>query len=341
MTSKRIWMLLGAVAAAAAVALFWRDKQRPAPEVKSVETGPRPIGCLGRIEPADGITKVASPSSFGRAVVAQLRVKEGDSVRKNDILAVLDNHSDLLAAVKQARLQEDVARLRVAQTSAGPKPADVASQQAEIARIEGQLTNAQQEHRRYAELLQTGDVSALEVDQKALQVRSLEESLAQAKQQLNALSQVRQADLDVAEAQVSVAEAERSRALLNSSLAYIRAPFSGRILAIHARVGEEISPDGLLEIASLEEMYVVAEVDEEDLPRLRAGQTATISSTVLPHELRGTVEEIGTEISRSQILPLDPVADTDRRIAKTRIRLEPNDIAQKLIYAQVNVLIQP
>ena len=51
------------------------------------------ITCLGRIEPLDGVRVLAGPSGFGGsgAVISELRVKEGDWVEKDQILAVLDD----------------------------------------------------------------------------------------------------------------------------------------------------------------------------------------------------------------------------------------------------------
>jgi HlyD family secretion protein len=51
------------------------------------------ITCLGRIEPLDGVRVLAGPSGFGGggAVISELRVKEGDWVEEEQILAVLDD----------------------------------------------------------------------------------------------------------------------------------------------------------------------------------------------------------------------------------------------------------
>lgn len=65
------------------------------------------IACLGRIEPLDGVLVLAGPSGFsgGSAVIAELRVKEGDWVENNQILAVLD---DRLLHQAEVRRQEEL-----------------------------------------------------------------------------------------------------------------------------------------------------------------------------------------------------------------------------------------
>lgn len=74
------------------------------------------ITCLGRVEPLDGVRVLAGPSGFSGAgaVISELRVKEGDWVEKEQILAVLDDQRLRQAEVrrqeellKEARLNLD------------------------------------------------------------------------------------------------------------------------------------------------------------------------------------------------------------------------------------------
>ena len=73
------------------------------------------ITCLGRIEPLDGVRVLAGPSGFsgGGAVIAELRVKEGDWVEKNQILAVLDDHPLFQAEARRQKELLEEARVRL------------------------------------------------------------------------------------------------------------------------------------------------------------------------------------------------------------------------------------
>lgn len=70
----------------------------------------RAISSLGRIEPLNGVLKLASPSGNGLsgAVIKEMLVAEGDWVDKDQILARLDSHN-----VRKA----DVARLKAVLTN--------------------------------------------------------------------------------------------------------------------------------------------------------------------------------------------------------------------------------
>ncbi len=62
------------------------------------------VSCLGRIEPADGILRLAGPSGAG-SVIAKLEVAEGEWVEKGQVVARLDEHALRKAEVDKSRAQ--------------------------------------------------------------------------------------------------------------------------------------------------------------------------------------------------------------------------------------------
>jgi HlyD family secretion protein len=119
----------------------------------------------------------------------------------------------------------------------------------------------------------------------------------------------------------------------------IHAPFDGRVLKIHAWPGEEVGRDGIMELGRTKRMYVIAEVVETDVPRLRPGQRATITSEVFPGTIHGTVEQVALNVARSQVLNIDPAAYSDSRVVEAKIRLDDVRRVEGLIHAQVKVSI--
>ena len=87
-------------------------------------------------------------------------------------------------------------------------------------------------------------------------------------------------------------------------------------------------------------MYVIAEVYETDVMRVRPGQRARIRSAALPEELEGTVERIGLQVGRLTSLGTDPVMRTDARVVEVEIRLDVSDAAASLTNLEVEVLIE-
>ncbi len=112
-------------------------------------------------------------------------------------------------------------------------------------------------------------------------------------------------------------------------------------MKIHAHPGEEVGPQGLLDLGKTDAMYVEAEVYESDIARVHAGQKVDITSGLFSGNLSGTVETVGTVISKADVLPLDPVAFADARVFKVWVRLEDNARVAGQFHGKVNVVIQP
>ena len=105
--------------------------------------------------------------------------------------------------------------------------------------------------------------------------------------------------------------------------------------------GEEIGPKGILELARTDQMYVIAEVPESDVGRVRIGNKARIRSEALAEPLGGAVESIGSQVSKENVAPADPVSFSDERIVEVRIRLDDSSRASHLIHGKVTALIEP
>jgi HlyD family secretion protein len=105
----------------------------------------------------------------------------------------------------------------------------------------------------------------------------------------------------------------------------VRSPRAGQILKIHTWPGEIIGNQGIVELGRTDQMYAIAEVYETDIHKVRLGQKATITSAGFTGKLQGTVDEIGLQIGKKDVLGTDPVADVDARVVQVKIRLKPAD----------------
>jgi HlyD family secretion protein len=243
--------------------------------VPQLSSHPTAVTALGRLEPKDGVTRVAGPSQPS-VVISQLLASKGQKVRAGDAIAVLDSYEPLKATA---------------------------------AALQSELDHAESEYQRHERLYQTKVVSISERDAWRVKVNTLR------------------------------AELERAQVELNQ--ATVRAPISGQILDIHARAGERVGPDGIVEIAKTDQMYAIAEVYETDIGRVHVGQRATITSPAFAEPLQGTVERIGLKIGKLEILNVDPAARTDARVVEVEVRLDDSQRAAALTNLQVEVTIKP
>ena len=337
-------LLLCAVGATAARHIHHEDAVRAANSAAAAidnAAAPR-IHALGRLEPAGTVIQLAPPSGNEGARVELLKVDEGDSVQKGDVLAVLDNHDRRATALTEAEARLAAAAARLAQTQAGAKAGEIAAQSSAVDMMTEQIKVAKRELKRAQELHARAVVTTEDLDAKQWAVDRAVIDLRRNEQLLVSVREVREVDVEVARQEVAVARAAVKRAAAELAATEVRAPSAGRILKIHTRLGERISDSGILDLGDVDHMEAVAEVFEADVLRLDAGLPATVMLDCLNETFAGEVSEVGHMVARKAVLSNDPVSDTDARVVEVRVRLQPADSLRvsRLSNARVEVSIQ-
>jgi HlyD family secretion protein len=334
-----------------AVTILWLTLRAPANNVHArsgsspasppTNRAPEAVGCLGYIEPKDGVLEVSGAYLEGRPQrVLELKVQQGDEVHAGQLLAVLDGRDQLQTAVQMADARVALAQARLSQVKAGASASDIAAQQAIVNQMQAALANARSEYHRFEALHEQTDVSQAELEARKLAVETDEQGLKGAEERLESISRVRPTDIDVARSELAVAMAEAEEARANLKTSRVEAPTDGRILQIHAYPGEEAGPEGILDLGRAGSMYVRAEVYEADIARVHPGERATITSDLFSGSLSGTVEVVGAMIAKADVMPLDPVTFADARVFKVWIRLDDGERIANLIHGKVNVVIR-
>src|SRR5687767_10809213 len=172
---KLFWVIALTLAVGIATVPLTRQRasvEPPLAPAESKSAAPEGGSALGHIEPEDGVIHVSAPSVAGGApLVEELHVREGERVNGGQVLAVLAVRKQLEASLRQSEARIEVARSRLEAVKAGPKAADLAAQQAEIARLDSSLRAARTELERYETLFRTHDVAAADVDRRRTTVQ--------------------------------------------------------------------------------------------------------------------------------------------------------------------------
>ena len=103
------WLVAAGALLLGAGGLYLRPSPSGAEALPAVAAAPPPgpigVSARGRIEPVDGILRIAGPASLTGEVVARLLVDEGDRVAAGQLLATLDTEPMLQASVQEVEAQ--------------------------------------------------------------------------------------------------------------------------------------------------------------------------------------------------------------------------------------------
>jgi HlyD family secretion protein len=240
------------------------------------------------------------------AQVAEVRVREGDRVRRGDLLARLDD-AEARAQVAQARAQLAQAQARFEQVrGTGAKVAGEGLRQADV-----RVQQAETRLRRVEAQAQGGAASEQELDdaRRALDLaRSQEQSAA-----AQALA-TGEAGSDFRLAAAALAQARAQLTLAETRLAQTRlqAPADGVVLARACEPGDVVlAGKPLLLLSADGETRLSVQPDEKNLALLRAGQKASATADAYP-----------AEPFDAEVTYIAPSVDPTRGTVEVRLRVD-------------------
>jgi HlyD family secretion protein len=213
-----------------------------------------------------------SPKISGR--IAQIFVDQGDKVVKGQKLVTLDDE-DLRQQVEMAKAELSVAKAGVEMAASQIKSAEATEKQTKTS------------FERQSKLVPSGAVSVDAFEKAQQQLEVAEAGLSQAQ-------------TGKIEAEKLVAKDEASLRFAEAQLDYtvITAPFDGLIVKRYRDPGDIVVPGSMiLDLISLDELWISAWVDETMLDKLKVGQISKIVFNSDPKtELPGKVARISPQV---------------------------------------------
>ena len=250
------------------------------------------IGALGRIEPYSRVVKVSHDGGPEGACIDELLVYEGAVIEKGDIIAVFNDY-----LCKQAVFEASLSKIKAIE-----KQLEIEKNQQEF------LKKDVNRHLRLFKAKASAEVRKDEAECNWKKINAKIEEL---------------------KANLLVAKAENKLAKEKLYKSKLHAPMKGTILKIKVWPGERVNSEGVVEMADLEVMEVVAEVYEKDVLKLKEGQKALISVPGLRQDIEGKVRHIAFQVGKSPLQDLNPLASQDTRAVEVRISI-PKEYGKKL-----------
>lgn len=311
---------------AAAFFLFSRGGGPQAGSVVLAETErPSLIAAPGRVEPVSEEIRISSETG---GKLRRVPVEEGDSVRKGQVMAVLEN-DDYRARVAsaEARVAERKAALR--RTINGARDQERRASWEAVEEARAVLENARAEADRRSSLYEKGVIAREESD-RAKREQKVAEARYEREFQRHRIvdDQTREEDIAKAKAEVALAEAELDEARARLEKSFIKSPIDGTVLRKHLKEGESVSDMRdmpIVTIANTSVLRVRVDVDETDVSKLRIDQRAyVVADAYGEKKFWGRVVRIGQMLGKKNFRTDEPTERVDTKILETLIELDPS-----------------
>lgn len=283
--------------------------------VAEKETIEARVSASGQIKPRNYVELQAEIAG----VVTYLPVKEGDPVKKGDILLRIDpvqSETDLRAQEAMVQAQGfDAASIQgqiaIGEANVLRDQASLDAARAELKQTENDMARARAKFARKQQLHEDNLLSHEEYEMAKNELEGAEAKLATSRSSLRrAEAQVNVAQVTLKQAreqyQATTSRVAQGQALLHKTRdllgkTVIRSPLTGVITKLNVEAGERAVPGTLnspsatlMEIADMSIIESEIQVDEADIVNVRIGQPAKVIVDALRETpLRGVVTEVG------------------------------------------------
>ena len=304
---------------------------------------------------------IVSPQIGGQ--IEQLLVKEGDAVKKAQLVAVIvpdELRADTAyythnVAGLSSQVQESEAALRFQERQTADQilqaESNLASSEAQVVAAAADLENARLVYSRTENLSKRGILPPQELDQSRTAANAAQAKLDALKQQVDsqraavALARstaeqtaVRRSQVQANEHLKAAANAQRTKADVRLRYTELHAPIDGIVDVRAVRVGEVVNPgQPVVTVINPDDLWVRVDVEESYIDRVRIGDKLTVR---LPSgvEREGTVFYRGVDAS---FATQRDVSRTKRDIKTFEVRLRVDNSDRRLAVGMTAYVVLP
>lgn len=281
---KIIWIIVGGLAVLILAITLKKcsstDVINVSTEVAEKRSITELVSANGKIQPEVEV-KISSDVS---GEIVELYVKEGDQVKKGDLLCKINpliyesNTNRMLATLNGAK-------------------ANLANSKARLEQIKATFNNAEASFNRNKKLFEQGAISQADFDAAKAAFEGAKADVKAAEENVNA------SDYSVKSSEASLKEANDNLAKTN-----IYSPVNGTVSKLNKEKGERVVGTAQMEgteimrLANLNEMEVSVDVNENDIVRVHHNDTSLIEvDAYLGRKFKGVVTEIANSANTTGV----------------------------------------
>jgi multidrug resistance efflux pump len=274
---KRVMTGMVAVVAVA-VAVTWIARSQQAANGTTALQSSGPLIARGYTEAPAGTVMIANDPNGG-SVLKELRIKEGQIVKRDEIIAVMGNYPAAEVGVKIAEnnlLKAERTRDTILK---GTRVVDI--------QLEEDALKSAIESDRLSTMLRNR--SGRPPEEKELEVWLAEQNLKNQRASLELSKRRLAIDLEQNAVDIVRLKAALDQAIRLREEALVRSPIDGIVTQINSRQGEMASGAGIAKIVDMKQLRVFATVDELHLSRLKVGTPVEVTFRGSPTVYKGKI----------------------------------------------------
>ncbi len=306
------------------ILLLKNSGDKPKSAVVSDIASVRHVAAEGKVEAIPGFEVEVGSEIDGK--ITEFFVNEGDSVKKGDLIARLQN-SAIKAKLKEAEADLFVSKAKLKEVASGARSEEIEKAKAALEVAMANMEMAKKEFQRYEQLFKEGFSTKSDMDKKERDLKTTAAMVKEAKKEKMLLEKgPKQETLRLHEAIVKRAEArvEYYERILEKT--FITAPISGHVIRKYMQRGEIIIKESLtplVTIADIEKIRVNAEIDETDAGRVNIGDLVKITSMAYPEKVfKGEIKDIAEHVGARKVMPNNPAKNLDMKVIQVKVNLK-------------------
>lgn len=278
-----------------------------------------------------GIIKAGETVSVSSKIserVVKINVDAGTSVKKGDIIILLDERS-LSAQLNQAEAAFKTAQANLANIQNGTRPEQLAQAKASLDSARESAGLAKKQYERTKALFDAGAASQSQLDTASQQLAAANAQYKSAEEQWNMLNNgPTKENLEIYKSQVAQAQAALDIVRTNYENTVIKAPISGIVSAKNINEGELASAGiPLVTIVNADALYADAYLPSEYAEKVKVGQKLVVK-----------VSEYPDRLFQGELAVIDAVVNPESKDILVKVSIDdPDGLLKPGMFAQAAI----